>query len=55
MVNEQVDPRFHLVRRGVAPYVEWLGIKENPQGVGWASEKNYGISVVNYIKTLKSM
>lgn len=55
LVNEQVDPRFHLVRRGVVPYVEWLGIKENPQGVGWASEKNYGISVVNYIKTLKSM
>ena len=55
LVNEQVDPRFRLVTRGVAPYVEWLGIKENPQGGGWASEKNYGISIVNYIKTLKSM
>ena len=52
--NACVDPRFHLVTRGVAPYVEWLGIKENPAGVGWASAKNYGYDIVGMIKTLKS-
>ena len=52
--NACVDPRFHLVARGAAPYVEWLGIKENPAGVGWASAKNYGYDIVGMIKTLKS-
>ena len=32
--NECVDPRFSLVTRGSAPYVEWLGQKENPNGYG---------------------
>ena len=35
--NTQVDPRFHLVKRGSAKYVEWLGQKENPNGYGWAT------------------
>lgn len=30
LVNECVDPRFSLVVRGVAPYVEWLGAADNP-------------------------
>ena len=34
LVNEKTDPRFHYVTRGCAPYVEWLGQKENPQGKG---------------------
>lgn len=34
LVNECVDPRFSLVARGVAPYVEWLGAADNPQGAG---------------------
>ena len=34
-----VDPRFKYVTRNSAKYVEWLGIKENPAGVGWASDK----------------
>ena len=55
LVNKQIDPRFNLVARGIAPYVEWLGIKENPAGVGWATEKNYGVSIVSYIKLLKAM
>lgn len=42
-----VDPRFNLVTRGTAPYVEWLGIQENPYGVGWATSKNYGYSIKN--------
>ena len=52
--NECVDPRFSLVTRGCAPYVQWLGINENPQGKGWASAKNYGYNIVdNYICVLK--
>lgn len=45
LVHSKVDPRFHLVKRGSAKYVEWLGIKENPNGTGWASDKNYGYSL----------
>ena len=44
--NECVDPRFKLVTRNTAPYVEWLGSKENPKKVGWATEKEYGISMM---------
>lgn len=40
--NECVDPRFNLVQRGSAQYLEWLGIKENPNGVGWAATEKYG-------------
>ncbi len=57
--NACVDPRFGYVRRGTAPYVEWLGIQENPYttwkvedgvtkvdvGCGWATAKNYGYSI----------
>ena len=42
-----VDSRFQYVRRGTAPYVEWLGIQENPYGKGWATAKNYGYNIVN--------
>ena len=52
--NSQVDPRFHLVTRGSAPYVEWLGIQENPNHVGWATGRNYGYNIVTMIKELKS-
>ena len=40
--GEQVDPRFHYVKRGYAKYWEWLGMQENPEGIGWAGGKNYG-------------
>ncbi len=51
--NPCVDKRFDLVARGSAPYVEWLGIKENPYGKGWATAKNYGYSIKNdYMKKL---
>lgn len=51
--NECVDPRFQLVKRGTAPYVEWLGIKENPYGAGWATSEKYGYSIKNdYINKL---
>ncbi len=32
----QIDPRFHYVTRGCSPYLQWLGIQENPLGYGWA-------------------
>ena len=47
LVNECVDPRFSLVARGVAPYVEWLGAADNPQGRGWAVPgAGYGANIV---------
>ncbi|MBU5477012.1 GBS Bsp-like repeat-containing protein [Eubacterium sp. MSJ-21] len=45
LANTCVDPRFSLVTRGTAKYVEWLGIKENPNGKGWASDAGYGYSL----------
>ena len=48
-----VDNRFKLVARGSAPYVEWLGINENPQGKGWATAKNYGYDIVGMVNKLK--
>ena len=48
-----VDPRFQYVTRGVAPYVEWLGIQENPSSKGWASAKNYGYDIVDLIMECK--
>ena len=42
-----LDPRFVLVRRGSARFVEHLGAAENPTGVGWAYPgKDYGKSIV---------
>ena len=33
--------------------VEWLGIKENPTGAGWATGVNYGYSLRDdYLKPL---
>ena len=50
--NTQVDPRFQLVKRGSAKYVEWLGQKENPNGYGWATAKDYGYKILRLIKEL---
>lgn len=52
--NACVDPRFNYVTRNTAPYVEWLGIKENPNGHGWATAKNYGYDIVGMVKVLLS-
>ncbi|MCC8081986.1 MAG: N-acetylmuramoyl-L-alanine amidase [Lachnospiraceae bacterium] len=43
--NTCVDPRFSLVTRGSAIYVEWLGQNENPNGYGWATSVGYGYSI----------
>ena len=52
--NECVDPRFSLVARGSALYVEWLGQKENPNRYGWATSKGYGIDIVKMVKNLQT-
>ncbi|WP_415803770.1 glucosaminidase domain-containing protein, partial [Hathewaya histolytica] len=47
--NKQVDPRYHLVEKGISPYVEGLSGK-------WASDLGYGEDIVksiNYVKTLQ--
>lgn len=52
LTNSCVDPRFNLVKRGSAQYVEWLGIKENPNGYGWATSKSYGHDIVSMVNSL---
>ena len=32
-----VDNRYEYVKKASAPYVQWLGQKENPEGAGWAT------------------
>lgn len=49
LVGKCIDPRFSYVTRGCAPYVEWLGMKENPEGKGWASAKNYGSKILRVL------
>ena len=53
--NTCVDVRFSYVTRGSAPYVEWLGIQENPNGGGWAARKNYGNDLLGLINKLKAI
>ncbi len=52
LVNENIDPRFKYVTRGCAPYVEWLGISENPQGKGWAAGAGYGEKVLGILREI---
>lgn len=54
LTNPCADPRFNLVKRGSAQYVEWLGIKENPNGYGWATSKSYGHDIVSMVNVLLS-
>lgn len=44
-----VDPRFNLVSRGCAPYVEYLGMQENPKGKGWAAGAGYGEKILKIL------
>ena len=53
LVNGCVDPRFHLVKRGSAPWVEWLGAADNPDGKGWAVPgKGYGAGVLKLLEQI---
>lgn len=47
-----IDPRFAYVQRGVAPYVEWLGIPDNPSGKGWAAGKDYGAKILKILAAI---
>ncbi len=49
-----VDTRFSYVTRGCAPYVEWLGIQENPNGYGWASGAGYGGKITSIMNKVLS-
>jgi hypothetical protein len=49
-----VDTRFDMVTRGSAPYVEWLGQQENPNGGGWAAGPNYGEKLRKLLSDLKA-
>lgn len=51
--GECVDPRFKYVTRGSAPYVEWLGQQENPQGKGWATAKGYGDRILAVLAEIR--
>lgn len=55
LVYECVDPRFAGVKKGKAPYIEWLGISENPYGTGWATAKNYGYDLVANLTVMKKL
>ena len=52
LINERIDSRFRYVTRGCAPYVEWLGQKENPQGKGWAAGERYGEKILSILKAV---
>lgn len=56
LAEKCVDPRFNLVTKGCARYVEWLGQKENPMpGKGWATAEGYGYSIINnYMNKLET-
>lgn len=47
-----VDDRYVYVKKGSAPYVQWLGQQENPEGLGWATGENYGYDIVDMIKDM---
>nr|DAS62133.1 MAG TPA: N-acetylmuramoyl-L-alanine amidase [Caudoviricetes sp.] len=50
--GDLIDPRFAYVKRGCAPYVEWLGIQENPEGRGWASGADYGAKILKILAAI---
>ncbi len=50
--GECVDDRYEYVRKGSAPYVQWLGQQENPEGFGWATGDNYGYDIVGMIEDM---
>lgn len=52
LVHDLIDPRFKYVVRGSAPYVEWLGIQENPQRKGWAAGVGYGAKILSILKDI---
>ena len=52
LIQECVDDRYEYVKKGSAPYVEWLGQQKNPEGTGWATGENYGYDIVGMIEDM---
>ena len=52
LAHKLVDPRFQYVEKGVAKYVEILGIQENPKGKGWATSAGYGDKILSLISKM---
>lgn len=50
-----VDPRWGQWLRGKAPYVEWLGSQENPNGIGWAAGAGYGQKILAILDKILQM
>lgn len=50
--NECIDPRFKYVTRGSIPYVDELGIQENPKRIGWSAGKNYGPQILDILSRI---
>lgn len=55
LLNPCVDPRFKYVTRGCIPYIEVLGIQENPQRNGWSAGKNYGHQILDILSRILKM
>lgn len=55
LLNPCVDPRFNYVDRGCVPYIEQLGIQENPQRKGWSAGKNYGGQILDILGRILKM
>lgn len=55
LVNACVDPRFTYVSRGCIPYIEILGIQENPNRNGWSAGKDYGGQILNILGRILKM
>ena len=53
--NPCVDPRFKYVTRGCIPYIEQLGIQENPKRQGWSAGKNYGGQILDILGRILKM
>lgn len=55
LAGKCVDPRWGDWLRGKAPYVEWLGSRENPNGVGWAGGAGYGDAILEILERIQRM
>lgn len=51
--NKLIDPRFNFITRGSAPVLEYLGMAENPKGLGWAGGAQYGYKILSVMSRLK--
>ncbi|EEH64998.1 N-acetylmuramoyl-L-alanine amidase [Actinomyces urogenitalis DSM 15434] len=51
LAHDVVDPRFSYVKKGSAPYIEYLGTQENPSGAGWATAKGYGTDLMAMVRS----